>query len=224
MLIEKYKYCDYRVPNPKHEGRFYYQVPGQGRLPGVTKILSATKSAEDIAILEEWRQRVGEEEADRITKQSATLGKSIHSNMENYVIHGTKPTGNVISKLLSNIIIRDGLPKLSEIWGIEAQIYYSDLWFGIVDCVGIHDGEPAIIDFKNSRKDKKREWIEDYFLQLAAYAEAHNNLYGTNIQKGVVMMALHDGKYREFIIEGDEMKHYQQKWLNKVYDYYANLN
>jgi genome maintenance exonuclease 1 len=118
------------------------------------------------------------------------------------------------------MIIKYGIERLDEIWGIEAQVYYPELWFGIIDLVGIHRGEPAVIDFKNSKQMKKESWLTDYKIQLASYIMAHNKLYHTNIKKGVIMMASRDGKYKEFILEGDQLESLTQVWLQKVYQYY----
>ena len=215
MLIQK-KF-DYqslrRIENP--DGRRY--IVGEDRpLPSVTTILSKMK---DMSYLNEWKKRVGKEEAQRIVTEAGTLGNGMHKNLENYVID--KPfTGSYLSKILAEVIIKNGFPKINEIWGSEVGLYAKKLYAGTTDLIGIHDNSPAIMDFKNSLNDKKKEWIEDYFMQLTAYALAHNEMYGTDISKGVVMIATRDAKYQEFIIEGDEFKHYQNMWVNKLCSYY----
>ena len=128
--------------------------------------------------------------------------------------------GSFMSQALAKVIIKEGLPKVDEIWGTEVALYAKELYAGTTDLIGVHEGIPSIMDFKNSLKDKKREWIEDYFMQLAAYAMAHNEMYGTTIRRGVVMIATRDVKYQEFIIEGDEFDQYTEKWAKKLYAYY----
>ena len=169
--------------------------------------------------LKEWRERVGEDEANKITAQSTGIGNGMHKNLENYIL-GEPITGTFYAQTLAKVIIKQAFPKINEIWGSEVALYSKDLYAGTTDLVGIHEGIPSIMDFKNSLKEKKKEWIEDYFMQLAAYSLAHNEMYGTNIQRGVVMIATRDAKYQEFIIEGDEFVHYETMWANKVCAYY----
>jgi len=195
----------------------HYVVDTKRPLPSVTTILDKTS---DKSFLEEWRNNVGHEEAERITNESANIGNTLHDNLEQHILHGSPPKGNLLTKLLTKLVIDKGLSNVDEVWGTEVPLYMPDLWAGTTDLVGIHDGTDAIMDFKNSRKDKKREWVEDYFLQLTAYGEAHNNMFGTNIKKGVVMMGCHSGKYLEFIIEGDEYDKYADMWYERVYKFY----
>lgn len=215
LLKEKYIYKDYPRVNKK-QGR-HYDVDGVRPLPSVTTVLD--KTADKTAIIE-WRKRVGAEEANKITTQSAGIGSKLHLNLEYFIKEGKEPDGNYFSRVLANLIIKKGLSNVDEVWGLEAPLFLTDLYAGTVDCVGVHNGVPAIIDFKNARKDKKKEWIEDYFLQLVAYAEAHNEMFGTDIQKGVIMMACHSGNYQEFIIEGDEFNEYRNKWFDRLYSFY----
>lgn len=196
-------------------GRMY--IVGQGHpLPSVTTILSSTK---DLTHLNEWRNRVGEAEASRITTESSTIGTSLHKNLENYIL-GNKLTGSYLEKTLTQVIIKNGLLHVDEVWGTEVSLYAKDLYAGTTDLVGLHQGIPSIIDFKNSIREKNKDWIEDYFLQLTAYALAHNEMYNTDINRGVIMIVTREGKYQEFIIEGSEFLHYQCKWANKVCEYY----
>jgi len=173
----------------------------------------------DMTHIKQWKARVGEEEATRIVTEAGGLGQSMHKNLENYIV-GLPMKGNVMSQVLANLIIKKGLHKVSEIWGSEVMLYSSGLYAGTTDLVGVHDGIPSIMDYKNSLKDKKKEWIDDYFMQLSAYALSHNEMYGTDIQRGVVMIATRDANYQEFIIEGKEFTQYQTMWADKVYAYY----
>lgn len=218
-LVNKFEYKP--LQRTEGEGGRRYIV-GEGRpLPSVTTILSKTK---DLKHIQEWISRVGEQEANRIKTEASGLGNGMHKNLENYIL-GQEMSGSFMAKTLANVIIKHGLPKVSEVWGTEVSLYAKELYAGTTDLVGVHDGIPSIMDFKNSLKDKKKEWIEDYFMQLAAYSMAHNEMYGTDICRGVVMIATRDARYQEFIIEGEEFIHYQNMWADKLcvyYDKYEN--
>lgn len=216
MKINKlYPYKTYPRVEGK-QGRCY--AVNQGRaLPSVTTILSKTS---DKSFLKEWRQRVGEAEADRIVRQATSIGNRLHENLEEYILQGTAPIGNMLERILTKLVIEKGLVKVDEVWGTEVALFSNELYAGTTDLVGVFEGEPAIMDFKNSLKIKKKEWIGDYFLQMVAYANSHNEMYQTNIQKGVIMMACRTGDYLEFVIEGDEFKEYSDKWYEKLYAYY----
>ncbi len=204
----------------KENNKHFYTVDN-APLPSVTSILSKTKCMKGINA---WRKRVGEEEAHRILVESANIGTLTHKHLENYCYDKPRPDGsNIIRNLsleLSNIIIENGLKKINEIWGLEVALYSPNLYAGTTDCVGIVDKKPTIIDFKTSRSIKKREWIEDYFLQGVAYALAHNELFNTEIKKVTIMMVTHVGDYLEFTIEDKEFEKYQYKWLYKLNQYY----
>jgi genome maintenance exonuclease 1 len=219
MLIQqKFDYKPLqRIDSP--EGRRYVISDGV-YLPSVTTILSKTK---DMTALDEWRSAVGEIEATRIVTEASNLGTGMHGNLEKHIL-GEPMVGSYLSKVLAKVIIKHGLSKVNEVWGQEVALYTTDLYAGTTDLVGLHDHTPTIMDFKNSLHDKKREWIEDYFMQLAAYALSHNEMFGTNINKGVVMIATREAKYQEFIVEGDEFTHYKIMWANKVCEYYGQLN
>lgn len=217
MILNKcfdYKPLD-RVDSP--DGRKY--IVGETKLPSVTTILSATT---DKSFLDEWILRVGPAEAARIRDESSTLGTGMHLNLENYIL-GKPMVGQYMTKALAKVIADKGLSRVDEVWGTEVGLYSTDLYAGTTDLVGKFDGVPAIMDFKNSLKLKEKSWITGYFLQLAAYAMAHNSMYGTTINKGVIMIATREGKYQEFIIEGSEFTEYETKWANTVCDYYNLL-
>jgi genome maintenance exonuclease 1 len=128
-------------------------------------------------------------------------------------------------------VILKGLCHVDEFWGTEVPLYYSGLYAGTTDLIGVWKGQPAILDFKQTNKPKKREWIEDYFLQLCAYAEAHNELHGTHINKGVILMCvkpevddmgnvISQPEYQEFVLEGAEFEQYRSQWWRRVEQYY----
>jgi hypothetical protein len=225
MLKETYTYSPLERVNVN--GSRHYQTPGGQPLPSVTTVLSALK---DKTQLHEWRKRVGNEEADRIMRLATGIGTQVHLHLEKFILEENRPEGtNLIhqmAKELSDIVIREGLSSVDEVWGTEVPLYYPGLYAGTTDCVGVYKGNPAIIDFKTTRKPKKREWIDDYFLQGAAYAAAHNELYGTDIKTIVIMMIGWDaeadnlGNYQEFVVEGDEFDRYALEWAGKVQEYF----
>jgi len=225
MLKETYTYSPLERVNVN--GSRHYQTPGGQPLPSVTTVLSALK---DKTQLHEWRKRVGDEEADRIMRLATGIGTQVHLHLEKFILEENRPEGtNLIhqmAKELSDIVIREGLSSVDEVWGTEVPLYYPGLYAGTTDCVGVYKGKPAIIDFKTSRKPKKRAWIDDYFLQGAAYAAAHNELYGTDIKTIVIMMIGWDaeadnlGNYQEFVVEGAEFEQYSLEWAGKVQEYF----
>lgn len=215
MLIKQrfdYKPLE-RVDSP--EGRRY--IVGETRaLPSVTTILGKTK---DLTHIREWQERIGHEKAEKIKVEAGVLGNGMHKNLENYIF-GKPITGTFMAQALAKLIIKEGLKNVDEIWGSEVGLYSSGLYAGTTDLIGVHQTIPSIMDFKNSLKEKKKEWIDDYFMQLAAYAMAHNEMFGTDIHRGVVMIATRDVKYQEFIIEGDEFTKYETMWAEKLCEYY----
>ena len=124
------------------------------------------------------------------------------------------------SLVMARKVIADGFPKINEVWGSEVPLYFPELYAGTTDCVGIHDGDESILDFKQTNKPKKLEWIDDYFLQLTAYALAHNEIHGTNIRKGVILMCSKDYEYQEFILEPKDFDMWTNRWCDRVSQYY----
>jgi hypothetical protein len=214
-----------RVDTP--EGRRYATPDGQ-KLPSVTTILSATAPQEKKIALQEWRNRVGHKKAQEITTEAAGRGTRMHKWLENYIKNGAtgEPGTNpysVQSHRMAQTIISEGLSHCTEFWGTEVPLYFPKIYAGTTDLVGIHDNSEAIMDHKQTNKPKKREWIEDYFLQLAAYANAHNEVHGTKIRKGVIFMCSADNIYQEFIIEGNEFDSWSDKWFQKLEQYYSQF-
>ena len=203
----------------------HYDV-GEEKLPSVTTILSATQSEEKKASLAAWRERMGTENATRIVDQAATRGTAMHTIIEKFLLgQGYLDLTEVgqNAQTMAQQIIEKGLKnRLHEFWGLEVTLYYPGLYAGATDVVGVYDGSESIVDFKQSNKPKKKEWIEDYKLQLAAYAMAHNEVYGTNIMKGVNLICTKDNYFQEFIFEGEEFKQAKYEWLRRVDEYYNN--
>ena len=222
----KFKYI--AINRETVDGQRKYSTPDGEKLPSVTTILDATKSEESKKALFEWRKRVGEKQAQAITTEAAGRGTRMHKWLENYVKTGStgEPGSNpysIQSHKMAQSIIYQGLSKCNEFWGTEVPLYFPKIYAGTTDLVGVHDGAEAIMDHKQTNKLKKREWIEDYFLQLAAYANAHNEVYGTNIRKGVIFMCSADNIYQEFIIEGSEFDHWTDRWFRRVEEYYMKF-
>ena len=210
------------------DGSRKYATPDGEKLPSVTTILDATKSEESKKALMEWRNRVGHKRAQEITTEAAGRGTRMHKFIEDYIKEGVlkEPGSNpysIQSQKMAKSIIEQGLCKVDEAWGVEVPLYFPKIYAGTTDLCGIHDGQEAIMDHKQSNKVKKREWIEDYFVQSAAYATAHNELYGTNIRKGVIFMCTADNQYLEFIVEGAEFDSYVDIWFRKLDEYYSKF-
>ena len=192
-------------------------------MPSVTTILSATQPEEKRKKLEEWKARVGTQAADRIRDVSAMRGTAMHTYLEGYIEGKNHLDLTAIgqeAKKMSDVVIEQGLRDLGEVWGSEVTLYYPGLYAGATDLVGIYDGRPAIIDFKQTNKPKQREWIEDYFIQLAAYAMAHNYVYGTKIQSGIILMCSKDCFFQKFEVHDKEFQQYMHKFLQRVDQYY----
>jgi ATP-dependent exoDNAse (exonuclease V) beta subunit len=224
MITSKFDYLPLtRIQTPT--GRKYVGTDHKP-VPSVTTILDATKPAEAKKALQEWRNRVGHKQAQAISTEAASRGTRMHKWLENYVKQGEtgEPGTNpysIQSHTMAQNIIQNGLTHCDEFWGTEVGLIFPDLYAGTTDLVGVHQGDDAIIDFKQTNKPKKREWITDYFIQLTAYAEAHNELYGTKIRKGVVLMCSADNQFQQFVIQGDEFDHYSGLWASRVLEYYS---
>ena len=234
MIVNRYSYTP--INRTTIDGKRHYLLPNGTPVPSVTTILDRTKPEEKRLALANWRKRVGEQKAQEITTEAANRGTRMHAYLEHYVLtQDMKPLpGNPFAQpswFMAAQVILEGLCHVDEFWGVEVPVYYSGLYAGTTDCVGIWKGRPAIMDFKQTNKPKKREWIEDYFLQLAAYAAAHNDTHGTAINTGVILMAqqpelLEDGiyskpVYTEYTVESDEFAHWHNEWLKRVEQYYA---
>ena len=204
------------------EGNRHYDI-NQEMLPSVTTILQETQSDEKKASLANWRQKVGENEAERIKNEAASRGTAMHSFLE-YYIRGDKlldlsDEGQVASGM-GQIIIDQGFSELKEIWGSEVTLFYPGLYAGSTDLCGIYSGRESIIDFKQTNKPKRREWIEDMFLQLGAYAMAHDVIYNTCVDQGVILMCSKDGFFQKFTSTGKEFTRFKHKFLEKVGQFY----
>jgi len=220
-FVEKiqYKPCQ-QVNDPVTRKRVYLTPDGE-RLPSVTTILSATK---DMTHLNEWKNRIGHEKAQQITTEAAGVGTAMHGNLERFLAGLQRQPGNnpvhVQANKMADVIIENGLSKMNEVWAMEQSLYFPGLFSGTTDLVGVYEGEPAICDHKQTNKPKKAEWVEDYYLQLVAYAEAHNEVYKTNIRRGVIFMCSRAFEYQQFDLTPENYNKYQDMWFTKVEEYY----
>ena len=210
------------------EGKRRYATPDGEKLPSVTTILDATKSEDSKKALMEWRKRVGAQKAQEITTEAAGRGTRMHKFLEDWIKTGQLSESgsnpySIQSHKMADSIIRQGLCNCSEFWGTEVPLYFPQVYAGTTDLVGVHGGSESIMDHKQTNKPKKREWIDDYFVQLAAYANAHNELHGTKIRKGVIFMCDPTCLYQEFIIEGTEFDKYSDMWFKRVEQYYMQF-
>lgn len=233
MITPRYNYAP--LNRETIDGKRHYCLPDGSKVPSVTTILDKTKPAEAREALANWKRAVGEKRAQEITTEAANRGTRMHSYLEHYVLESDmKPLpGNPFahpSWFMAAEVILNGLGNVDEFWGTEVPLYYSGLYAGTTDLIGVWKGKPAILDFKQSNKVKKREYIGDYFLQLAAYAAAHNEMHGTTIDTGVILMAVQpklqaDGtystpEYLEFVVEGKEFAYWADEWMKRVELYY----
>ena len=201
----------------------------QQKLPSVTSILQATQSEEKKASLANWKARVGAAEANRIKNDASSRGTSMHSHLEKYLLGQLNlellEEEASKSKKMADEIIEQGIKgKLSEIYGTESCLYYPGKYAGTCDAVGVYEGQETIIDFKQSNKPKKEEWIEDYYLQLGAYSLAHNVVHNSKITQGIVLLCTVDNLFQDFRIQGEKLEEYQNKCLEKVEQFYYQRN
>lgn len=205
------------------EGQRHYII-NEEKLPSVTTILQATQSEEKKASLQNWMKRVGFDNAEHIKNTAANRGSIMHHIIESYLLkarHADLSDQGQLAGVMAQTIIDEGLEGcMDEIWGSEVALYYPGLYAGATDLVGVYEGSEAIVDFKQSNKLKKREWVEDYFVQLVAYAMAHNTVYGSKINKGVVLMCTKNNQFQKFTIQGREFDRYVWQWLRRVDEYY----
>jgi len=205
----------------------HYLDSNNNPVPSVTTVLSATSKSKDG--ITQWRNRVGDAEADRIVKQSTDIGSSVHDSIEKYlngdlwdIFENTE--NEFIAKKIAHKFINDGLKNITEIWGLEVGLVLDNLYAGTADCIGEYKSIPTLIDFKTAKKIKKRDWIEDYFLQGCAYANAHNVMFGSDIQQIVILMVDRDLVFQEFIVRPNEFKILTNKWKRRLIDFNNKYN
>jgi len=218
----------YKYPKSKREllkGDRHYDVNDE-KLPSVTTILQATQDVEKAEGIKRWTQKVGEAAAKRVLEQAAKRGTAMHSYLETYLQGGKvldlRDVGREASAMAETIIDK-GFNDLEEIWGSEVTLFYPNLYAGQTDLCGVYQGRESIIDFKQSNKPKRVEWIKDYKLQMVAYAMAHDQVYNTQIEQGVILMCTPDNFFQKFTVNGREFRELKWEWLGKVNQYYELL-
>ena len=220
FITEKYDYQE--IKRESVNGKRLYACPDGNAVASVTTILDKTK---DKTHLIAWRKRVGEQKAQEIVTEAASVGTRMHKYLEDYIEFGEWPTpgSNPYAQQahkMATQVKENAMVDVDEIWGSEINLYHPKIYAGTTDLVGQYKGQPAIMDFKQTNKPKKQEWVEDYYLQLTAYALAHNEIFGTNIREGHVFMCSRDLQYQQFDLWPDEFDSWEQKWWDRVYQYY----
>jgi ATP-dependent exoDNAse (exonuclease V) beta subunit len=220
LITERYDYKE--IKRKQIDGKRLYACPDGNAVASVTTILDKTK---DKSHLIAWRKRVGEAKAQEIVTEAASVGTRMHKYLEDYIEFGEWPTpgSNPYAQQAHRMAeqVRDNaMGDVDEIWGSEINLYHPKIYAGTTDLVGQYKGQPAIMDFKQTNKPKKAEWVEDYYLQITAYALAHNEVFGTNIREGHIFMCSRDLQYQQFDVWPDEFDKWEQKWWDRVYQYY----
>ena len=224
MLSSPYEYVELPRETDKETGIRHYTTPDKEFLPSVTTILSQTKDPDEGTALQEWIDFVGVKKAEAIRDEAGNRGTVMHRRLEWHIKGIEKRVGsNFIQQLaykMSRVIIKNGLKHMTEFWGSEMSLWYPGLYAGTTDLVGVWKGKPAVIDFKQANKLKTPDIILNYKTQLAAYALAHNEIYGTDINTAVILICTVDLEYQEFIVEGAEFEKFTEKWFDRVGSYY----
>ena len=223
-IINQYPYQEFKRTSV--DGKLLYQNPLGDPVPSVTTILSATQPAEKRQALANWRKRVGTEEAQRITTTAANRGTVMHNILEHWALgeyETYNPGNNIVhqqAKAMAQVVLDNIENDVDEIWGTEVNLVAKELYAGTTDLVGVYKGEATIMDFKQTNKPKKREWIDDYFLQGAAYANAHNEMYGTDISRIAIFMCSGDCEWQLFESDTNDFKDWEIKWAQRLEKFY----
>ena len=219
----KYNYLDGKQITDPDTGKRVYEISSY-RLPSVTTILGATKNTE---FLTKWKAKVGEEQAERIKNVSSARGTSMHKFLESFI---TDVGYDDLTELgqaalpMAKKIMEIGLAPVEEYYGSEVTLHYPGLYAGQTDLICNHNGMETVVDFKQANRPKKKEWIEDYYLQIAAYAMAHDYVYGSQIKQGVIMVCTPDLYYQEFKVEGPELRRFKHAFLKRLDMYHDLIN
>jgi genome maintenance exonuclease 1 len=209
------------------DGKRLYINPYGDPVPSVTTILSATQPAEKRQALANWKKRVGKDEAQRITTTAANRGTVMHNILEHWALgeyETYNPGNNVVhqqAKAMAQVVVENIESDVQEIWGTEVNLVAKELYAGTTDLVGMYKGKPTIMDFKQTNKPKKREWIDDYFLQGAAYANAHNEMFDTNIENIAIFMCSGDCQWQLFEANAEEFKTWELNWAQRLQQFYG---
>ena len=213
----KYNYV--HATRTELHGSRTYDILGL-RLPSVTTILARTK---DQSYIRRWKEKVGEQEAERIKNHSSKRGTAMHKFLEKHVAgdgYEDLTEIGIQAKPMAQKIIEIGFTPITEYYGNEVTLYYLGLYAGATDLVCRHNDLDTIVDFKQANRPKQKEWIEDYFLQVAAYAMAHDHLFESEIRQAIIMVCTPDLYYQEFKIQGTELRDWKHKFLKRLDQYY----
>ena len=216
----KYTYVRGQQITDHESGTRVYDFKGD-RLPSVTTILNQTKNQE---FLTRWKAKVGEANAERIKNLSSKRGTAMHKFLESHIQgvgYDDLTTIGREANSMAQKVIEMGLTPIEEYYGSEIMLHYPGLYAGSTDLVCLHNGRETIVDFKQANRPKKEEWIEDYKLQIAAYAMAHDYVHNSNIEQGVIMICTPDLYFQEFRFEGNEMRQYRHKFLERLGQYHG---
>ena len=222
LIKQRYEYS--KIQRKSIEGRRLYECPDGNAVASVTTILDRTK---DKTHLIEWRKRVGEAKAQEITTEAAGRGTRMHKFLEDYVETGVMPDAgtnpySIQARKMAEKIQEKALVDLEEAWGQEVNLFFPKIYAGTTDLVGIYKGNHCIMDYKQTNKPKKKEWVEDYYLQLVAYVEAHNEVHGTDIREGHIFMCSQDFQYQQFDLLPEEYDYWKDRWWKRVEQYYLS--
>lgn len=226
LVVQLSKFDYKKLSRETIDGKRHYCTPDGNKLASVTTILDITKSEESKAALQNWRKRVGYAAAQTITNEAAGTGTTMHKMLEEHCLGKSKPPGsNTVQQIaypMAQQIIQNGLVHLEECWGVEIPVYFPGLYAGTTDGAGIWKKKETVFDFKQTNRPKKREYIDDYFCQLSAYILAHDEVHGTKIKQGIVLMCSRACEYQEFILSGKELDKYKGLWWDRVEEYYSS--
>jgi hypothetical protein len=225
MTLIKPKYEYERIKRVEVDGKRRYAAPGGAPVASVTTILSGTK---DMSHLIAWKKRIGEQKAQEIVTEASGVGTRMHKYLEDYIEYGEWPTAGSNpyaqqAHMMATKIKVHAMDDVDEVWGSEVPLYVPNIYAGTTDLVGVYKGNPCIMDFKQTNKPKKLEWVEDYFLQLTAYAIAHNEVHGTDIREGHIFMCSRAGEYQQFDLWPEEFAEWEQEWWNRCHQYYEKF-
>ena len=214
----QFKYSYPNLERVKENEMRFYKDSNNDLVPSVTTVLDATGDKSGIT---QWRRKVGPAQADAIVQESTLIGSAVHEAIENYLLgkswsNFTEDRNGFLAKSISSKFISSCLNGIDEVWGLESGLILDGLYAGTADCIGVYKGLPAIIDFKTAKKLKRKDWIEDYFLQCSAYANAHNVMFQTSISNLVILMVDRDLLFKEFHIKKDEFSLYTDKWKKRL--------
>ena len=217
QIIKKYNYAE--LKRQDGDSRLYLTPDGES-LPSVTTILSKTK---DKSFLKQWRAKVGEAAAEKIIQDAGKIGTALHLYIER-LVNGEKYKDltkiGIQAEKMAKKIVEEAFKDITEVWGSEIHLYYPNKYAGTADMIGMYKGRPTVMDFKQTNRPKKREWIQDYLMQLAAYAQAHNKLFNTDIDQGVIFMCSRDLTFQRFELQGEKFTRAYDAFMKKL-DFYS---